>query len=198
MNFCIETISHDDGLRAEQGVLRQNGLAITSDAALCAQRRLADAQAEAAQLLQQAQQQADQLIEQAQQDTLQRLRDQLAAFDTQYASFIDRAQPLVIQLALGLFDRLVSSMSDRERVEALVKRIAMEAPSKLTEVMLHLHPDDACHLTECEWPVKSDPEMRVGTALLVADSGEWRMDFEVAVGLLKNTLSRQLDIPAAT
>ena len=198
MMFCVDTLSHDLGLRADQGVLRQSALAITTDAARCAQRRLDEAQAQAANLLQQAQQQADQLIEQAQQETLQRMRDHIAAFNAQYAGFLERAQPLVVQLALGLFDRLLSAMSDRERVEALVKRLSMEAPAKLTEAMLHLHPNDVVHLSDCEWPVKSDPELRAGTALLVASSGEWRMDFEVAVALLKKSLPPPTDfgIPA--
>ena len=190
MNFCVAKIDIDTALRPEHGVLRDNALAITADARLCAQRTLDNAQATADQIVQQAQQQADAITADAEQRTLAAMRSYQAAFDAQYAEFIQRAQPLVIQLALGLFDKLVQSMSERERVAATVTRLTFEAPTKLSEVMLHLNPADVAQVSNVEWPIKGDPTLAPGTAVLIASSGEWRMNFSMAVDTLKASLLR--------
>ncbi|GAA4031360.1 HrpE/YscL family type III secretion apparatus protein [Actimicrobium antarcticum] len=193
MTFCIDTIAHDAALRPDHGLLRIAALCVTSDADANARRLHDEARAAADTILQEAHQQTRQITERAEQQALERMRGFMAAFDTQYAAFSERSQALVIRLALGLFDRLILSITDRERVESLVKRLALEAPAKLSEAMLHLHPSDMAHLPNPEWPVKADTEMAPGTALLVASSGEWRMEFDVAVATLKSTLQRVAD-----
>ncbi|EGF33691.1 hypothetical protein IMCC9480_3085 [Oxalobacteraceae bacterium IMCC9480] len=198
MMFCTDTLRHDAALRPDHGILRLAALAVTTDAHANAQRILDKARNEADHLLDQARQQARLILDEAEQQSVERLRAYLAAFDAQYAAFASRSRTLVIRLALDLFDRMILSISDRERIESLVKRLALEAPSKLSEAMLHLHPSDLVHLPDPEWPVKADPDLRPGTALLVATSGEWRMEFDVAIAALKATLEKQImPIPPA-
>lgn len=190
MNFCTQKIEVDAGLRPDSGLLRLAALKVTADAHACAQRHLDAAHTTAAQIVQQAQQKADAITAEAEQRTIDALRDYQQAFDTQYASFMQRAQPLVVQLALGLFDQLVLSLSERERIDILANRLVREAPAKLSEAMLHLHPSDAAQLPDPEWPVKPDSGLTPGTAVLIASSGEWRMNFSVAVDTLKNAMLR--------
>jgi len=192
MKFCIDSIQHDAALRPDQGILRLKALAITTDAQVNAQRILDDARADADQLLEQARQQARQILDAAEQQSVERLRSYLAAFNAQYAAFSERSRELVIRLALDLFDRMILSISDRERIESLIKRLALEAPAKLSEALLHLHPSDLAHQPDTEWPVKADPDLQPGTVLLVATSGEWRMECDVAIAALKATLKKQI------
>jgi flagellar biosynthesis/type III secretory pathway protein FliH len=192
MTFCIDSIQCDAALRPDHGILRLSALMITTDAQANAQRILDDARDDADQLLDQARQQARQILNEAEQQSVKRLRGYLAAFDAQYAAFSGRSRELVIRLALDLFDRMILSISDRERIESLVKRLSLEAPGKLSEALLHLHPSDLAHLPASEWPVKADPDLRPGTALLVATSGEWRMEFDIAIEALKATLTKQI------
>ena len=197
MSFCVEKIDVDTGLRADQGLLRIAAIRVTADAQSCAQRLVEEAHAIADQITQQAQQRADTISTEAEQRSVELMRNYLNAFDAQYASFMQRAQPLVIQLALGLFNQLVLSLSDRERAEAIATRLAQEAPTKLSEAMLHLHPSDVAALPGPEWPVKADSGQTPGTAVLIASSGEWRMDFSVAVETLKIALQRHQHSPLA-
>ena len=195
MNFCVAKIDIEPTLRPDHGVLRDNAFAVTADARQCAQRMLDNAQATADQIVQMAQQRTDAITADAEQRTLDAMRSYQGAFDAQYAEFIQRAQPLVIQLALGLFDKLVLSMSERERVAATVTRLTFEAPTKLSEVMLHLHPADVAQVADIEWPIKGDPTLAPGTAMLIASSGEWRMNFSMAVDTLKASLLRRQHEP---
>ena len=195
MSFCVEKIDVDTGLRADQGLLRSTTLRVTTDAQSCAQRLVEEAHATADHIKQQAQQHADTITAEFEQRGVEALRNYLNAFDAQYASFMQRAQPLIIQLALGLFDQLVLSLSDRERMEVLATRLAQEAPTKLSEAMLHLHPSDVAALPEPEWPVKADSGQAPGTAVLIASSGEWRVDFSVAVETSKTALQRHQHTP---
>ncbi|MFT5532090.1 MAG: flagellar biosynthesis/type III secretory pathway protein FliH [Burkholderiaceae bacterium] len=190
--FCVASIQHDTALRPDRGILRHASFAITTDACENAQRILDDARDAADQIRDQARQQARQILEGAEQESIERLRGYLAAFDAQYAAFSGRSRELVIRLALDLFDRMILSISDRERIESLVKRLALEAPAKLSEALLHLHPSDLVHLPDSEWPVKADPDLQPGTALLVATSGEWRMEFDIAIAALKATLEKHI------
>lgn len=192
MMFCVASIQHDTALRPERGILRHSALGITTDAHRHAQRILDDARQAADQLLDEARQQARHILDETEQQSVERLRSYLTAFDAQYAAFSGRSRELVIRLALDLFDRIILSISDRERIESLVKRLALEAPAKLSEALLHLHPADLAYLPDCEWPVKADPDLQPGTALLVATSGEWRMEFDVALTALKATLEKQI------
>ena len=198
MTFYVDSIQHDAALRPDQGILRLSALAVTADAQANAQRLLDDARDDADQLLEQARQQAGQILDEAEQQSVERLRDYLAAFNAQYAAFSGRSRELVIRLALDLFDRMILSISDRERIESLVKRLVLEAPTKLSEAVLHLHPSDLAHQPDCEWPVKADPDLQPGTALLVATSGEWRMECDVAIAALKATLTKQIISHSAT
>lgn len=195
MNFCMQNIEVDAGLRPDSGLLRLAALKVTADAQACAQRHLDAAHATAAHIVQQAQHEADALTAEAEQRSIEAMRHYQQAFDTQYASFMQRAQPLVVQLALGLFDQLVLSLSERERIDVLANRLAHEAPTKLSEAMLHLHPSDAAQLPDPEWPVKPDSGLTPGTAMLIASSGEWRMNFSVAVDTLKTAMLRHQHDP---
>lgn len=195
MAFCVQKIDMNESLRSDRGLLRITALKVTADAHACAQTMLDAAHASADQIVQQVRQQSEAAAAENEQRTVDTFRGYQDAFDKQYASFMQRAQPLIIELALGLFDQLVLSLDDRERTEILAARLVREAPAKLDEALLHLHPSDVAHLPEPEWPVKADSSLTPGTAVLVASSGEWRMNFSVAVDTLKKSLQRHQHDP---
>ncbi|MEC5216632.1 flagellar biosynthesis/type III secretory pathway protein FliH [Actimicrobium sp. GrIS 1.19] len=189
MTFCVDKLEPDPHLRADHGLLRDAALAITTNAHALRDTMLAQAEQHAAAIVQQAHEQAGQIVAQAEQDTVARLQDYLAAFETQYAAFAVRAEPLVIALALSLFDRLVLSMDERDRIVAMVQRLLQEVPAKLSEPLLHLHPSDLAHVPEAPWPLKANPALTPGTAQLIAGSGEWRVEFDLAVATLRSALA---------
>lgn len=190
--FCTDTITIDDSLRAEHGVLRVAALAVTADAREAAQRILDDARAQASALLQQAQHDASQRTREAEEQTMQRAAQLLQSLEQANASFLDHAQGLVVELAQGLFDRLVMDATPREKLEAALKRVLKEAPPKLVNALLRVHPDDVELLPAVDWDVKQDASLAPGTCLLQADSGEWRADFSAAVDALKEGFTRAL------
>lgn len=189
MTFFVDSVRHDAGLRAEEGLLRHAALAVTSDAMQNAERIHSTAQARADQLLLHAKEEAAAIVARAELDTVERMREQMAAFDDQYVKFTERAQPLIRSLVLALFDKLLLSLEQRDRIEAAVRRLQQEAPAKLSEAVLHLNPADIAHMQAAEWPVRADPGLAPGCALLAATSGEWRMDFTLAINSLKDALS---------
>jgi len=183
--FCVESIRHDAGLRATSGVLRATALAVTGDARIAGQRIVDAAQEKAEAILLHARQQAQEAVSAAEQQSLRQARVLLDAVAQLQENFLERGQDIVVDLAQALFDRLVLDMTPRERIEAALKRILCEAPSKLVGPLLRVHPDDIEQLPAVEWDVKADAGLAPGTCRLEAASGEWCVDFSAAVASLK-------------
>jgi hypothetical protein len=191
MSFCVATIQLDAGLRAEHGIVRGAALCITHDAQANAVRLLAAAHASATLIVQQAEAQAAEIVLRSDQRGIDQMAQFVAAFDAQYAAFSEQSQALVVRLAVGLFDKLVTAVSPSERIEAVCRRLEHEAPAKLTEAVLHLHPADMAFAAASPWPCQADPSIAAGSALLCAASGEWRMDFSLAVTSLEAAFTQR-------
>jgi flagellar biosynthesis/type III secretory pathway protein FliH len=191
--FCVETITPETSLRAEYGVLRVKALAITSDARLAADRIVEQARAEAENLLQQARDEARVLMQEAEQEVLQRADQLLRSLEETNETFLLRAQDTIVDLAQGLFDRLVLEATPREQIEAALKRVMREAPPKLVNPVLRVHPDDAGLLPAVEWEVKPDASLSRGVCRLEASSGEWCADFNAAVAALTAAFTQAVE-----
>ncbi|OGB25921.1 MAG: hypothetical protein A3I66_12055 [Burkholderiales bacterium RIFCSPLOWO2_02_FULL_57_36] len=196
-DFCIEALTPERNLRADHGILRIAALAVTSDARAAADQIMQRAQAQADALLADARVDAQQAVQQAEQATLQRADQLLQALQQTHATFLDRAQEMVLDLAQGLFDRLVIETTPRERIEAALKRVLLEAPPRLVDPLLRVHPDDADLLPAVEWDVKPDPSLSRGMCRLEASHGLWCVDFSAAVTALKAALTRAAGNAAA-
>ncbi|RJF96872.1 flagellar biosynthesis/type III secretory pathway protein [Noviherbaspirillum cavernae] len=193
--FCLDTITQDDSLRPDHGVLRIAAFAVTADAREAAQRIRDSAQADADALLRDARMEAARLVQEAETQTLQRADALIKALEQANATFLQQAEDLIIELAKGLFDRLVLEATPREKLEAALKRILQEAPPKLVDPMLRVHPDDAELLPEVEWEVKVDASLMPGSCRLEAASGEWCADFGAAIAALTSAFARVAETP---
>lgn len=204
--FCVERISPPGNLRASRGVLRSSALAVTAEAGLAAEQILQRARDEAAALVAEAQRCADRLTADAEARALRREQEALQKAsaltrDTERATlesadrllkgleeanavFLARSGDMVVTLTQGLFDRLVRASTPRTRLEAMLAQLIQEAPSRLAEAMLHVHPDDVALLPALEWEIKPDASLARGTCRLEAASGEWRASFDAAVEAL--------------
>jgi len=171
--FTVETVCSDARLRSRDGILSASALTITADAGKLAER-----------IAQQARAEAEQVVLQAQADVLQQAAALLEGLERANATFLDRAQGVIVDLARKLFDRLVMESTPQQRVEASIKRILEEAPSNLIEPLLHVHPEDADLLPPVEWEVRKDPTLARGACRLTASNGEWHADFDVAAKAL--------------
>lgn len=205
--FCVEKITVPDKLRARGGVLRSRALGVTADAGLAAERILQSARDQAAAMLAEAQQRASRLTaeaeEQAQrreQEAVQRARvltrdaeratlesaDRLLkGLEQANAAFLDRSKDMVVTLVQALYERLVRASTPRERIEAMLAQVSLEAPSRLADAKLHVHPEDVALLPALDWEVKPDASLARGTCRLEAASGEWCASFDAAVDALK-------------
>jgi flagellar biosynthesis/type III secretory pathway protein FliH len=191
--FCVDTITPEANLRAEHGVLRVASLAVTSDARLAADRILENARAEAEIVLQQAREDAQRLAQAVEQQTLLRAEQLLQVLEQANATFLVRAQDTIVDLAQGLFERLIMATTPREQIEAALKRVLREAPPKLVNPVLRVHPDDAGLIPAVEWEVKPDPSLSRGTCRLEASAGEWCADFSAAVAALKSAFAHAVE-----
>ena len=189
-DFCVAVLTPERTLRAEHGILRVAALAVTTDARMAAQQIVQCAQADADARLKRAEVDAQEMVQTAEQRTLERADAMLQALDRTQAVFLDRAQEMVLDLAQGLFDRLVAGMTQRERIEAALRHMLREAPPRLVDALLRVHPDDIAVLPPVEWDVKPDASLSPGTCRLEASNGAWRLDFSAAVAALKLALTR--------
>lgn len=186
--FCVETITPEKKLRPQHGVLHLSSLSITSDARLAAEQIVQEARNEAEMILQSARNEAQQKIEEQQQQTLKQADALLQALESAYGSFLEGAQDIVLDLIQALFDRLLAEMPPRERMVAMLARLASEVPSKPVNAVLRVHPEDGDSLPDVEWEVKHDAAVPRGTCRLDASNGEWSVDFNAAVSALKLAL----------
>lgn len=198
--FCVDILAPAACLRADHGVLRDAALRVTADAGVAAeqildgarteaQAMLDAARSEAEAMLQAARTEARQAVQTAEQQTLERATQLIRMLQTTHDTFLASAEATVLDLAQGLFDRLVIDLTPRQRIAATYQRVLLEAPRRLVSPLLRVHPDDVDQLPATEWDVKSDPTLARGTCLLEAASGEWCVDFDAAVVALKAALT---------
>jgi flagellar biosynthesis/type III secretory pathway protein FliH len=186
--FCVARLAPPAELLATDGVLRAADMGATADAHALAARIVAQAQAERAAMLAGAAEEARLALAGAQ---AQVLAEGTALLDGLRAATDDlcaRAEDIVTGLALQLFERLVLETAPRERVAASYRRLLQEAPPKLANAVLRLHPDELAFADGWEWPVKADASLPEGACRLEADSGQWRADFGAAAGALSQAL----------
>jgi flagellar biosynthesis/type III secretory pathway protein FliH len=195
--FCVEKIAADEHLRAADGILRAQALTVTADARALGERIVQQARAEADNITSQGRARARQRERAAEADVLRRAAELLAGLQEANATVADRVADTVVDLVLNLFDRLLMQATPRKRVEASLRRLLREAPPRLIDPVLRVHPDDADLLPEVEWEVKHDTSLPRGACRLEAISGEWYADFDVAVASLREAFYDALVQPPA-
>ena len=187
--FCVARLAPAPDLLAADGVLRAADMGATGDAHALAARIVANAEAERSAMLAATAEEARLALASAQ---AQVLAEGTALLDGLRAATDDvckRAGDIVTDLALQLFERLVLETPPRERVAASYRRLLQEAPPKLVNAVLRLHPDELAYAEGWEWPVKADAALPPGACRLEADSGQWRADFGAAASALLDALS---------
>jgi flagellar biosynthesis/type III secretory pathway protein FliH len=100
------------------------------------------------------------------------------------AGLAEQAEDIVTVMAGQLFERLMLETTAQQRLAASYRRLLLEAPPRLVNAVLRLHPDELALVEGCEWPVKADPALAPGACRLEADSGQWRADFHAAAAAL--------------
>ncbi|MFC5474033.1 HrpE/YscL family type III secretion apparatus protein [Paraherbaspirillum soli] len=170
--------------------MRATAIAVTSDAAAAAAAIMEDAKAQAQALCEQASADAQAAVHEAERNTFEQAGNLLQSLEQRHAVLLDGAQQIVVDLAQGLFERLVAELTPRERIAAALRRLLVEAPPKLVAPTLRVHPDDVELLPPIDWALKADPGMTHGCCRLEADSGEWHVSFDAAVAALKSALSK--------
>ena len=191
-DFCVDVLSPENTLRPRHGILRVAAMVVTSDAGDAADLILRNAQAQADELLARARDEACQAVRIAEQETIVHAARLLQALKNAQATFLNRSQDMVIDLAQGLFDRLVLDLTPRKRLEAALKRVLREAPPRLVLPLLHVHPDDLSLLPTVEWDVTADASLQRGMCRLEASNGQWCVDFNAGVAALKAGLASAL------
>jgi flagellar biosynthesis/type III secretory pathway protein FliH len=182
--FCIARIPADPALLPDHGVLRAVDLGHVADAQALAGRIADDARSEREALLAAARDEAARLAEAAQAQALREADALLAGLRAALERLYDGAEDIVAELAGTLFEHLVLETAPRERLAASYRRVLREAPPKLANAVLRLHPDDVVLADGWQWPVQADPELARGACRLEADSGQWHADFTAAAAAL--------------
>lgn len=190
--FYVDSIKTDARYRAStHGILRAEEKATISHANMVAKDIVSEARAQAERMLEQAKADAEEKARHAEADVLQRAAVLLQKIEQKHNSMLDGAQELVIDLVNRLFDHLVMTSTPRERIEAGLRRLMREAPSRSIEAALHVHPDDVALLPDLKWDVKPDPTIAPGSCRLEAVSGEWQADFHAAAQAVADAFTRK-------
>lgn len=184
--FSVEKIVADERLRPADGILRAGELKVITDARVLAGNIVQEARDKAEEILSQANVQARELEQAAQAQVFERSSELLAGLEEAGATVADRVADTVVDLVMSLLDKLLLQATPRKRIEASLKRLQREAPSKLMDAVLCVHPEDAALLPEMEWEVKRDDTLARGACRLETASGEWHADFEAAVTSLRS------------
>lgn len=195
--FCVDRLVPERSLRPEYGILRERALRVTSDARCAAAAIVQQAESEASRLLQEARDAAQAIERDAERQVLQRADELLRGLARAEEALLERVQPLVVELAKTLFDRLVDECTPRERVAASLKRIVAEAPPKLADAVLRVHPEDAGLAAAPEWEIKPDPAIGRGACKLEASAGEWHAAFDAAAAAVRDAFAQAAARPAA-
>lgn len=187
--FCVARLAPAPDLLATDGVLRAASMKATADAHALAARIVADAEAERGAMLAAAAEETRLALATTQAQVLAQATVLLDGLRAATEDLCERAEDIVTGLATQLFERLVLETPPRERVAAGYRRLLQEAPPKLVNAVLRLHPDELAYADGWEWPVKGDTALPRGACRLEADSGQWRADFGVAASALLDALS---------
>lgn len=187
--FCVARLAPTPDLLATHGVLRAADLGATAEAHALAARIVAEAEAERGAILAAAAEEARLALASAQARVLAEGTALLDGLRAATDDVCGRAEDIVTGLAQQLFERLVLETPPRERVAASYRRLLHEAPPKLVNAVLRLHPDELAYAAGWEWPVKADAALPRGACRLEADSGQWRADFGAAASALSDALS---------
>lgn len=189
MSFCVDTVTVPEMLRAQHGVLRVASLQVTTDAVEAARKIIEEAHTEARNVQEQAYRDAETIVNNAELQVFERSRQLFQVLEKERDTFLERGKDVIIDLACTLFERLVMEMSQREKVAAALKRVMAEAPRRLINPVLRVHPSDVPCLPELEWDIKEDDTLSPGSCKLTAGNGEWYVDFDAAVTSLKATFA---------
>jgi len=184
--FCSARLEPPPDLLASDGLLRAADLGATADAHALAARIVAEAQAERAAMLAAAAEQARLSTAAAQAQVLAEGAALLDALRAAADSLGERAEDIVTGMALQLFDRLMLDTTPQQRVAASYRRLLQEAPPRLVNAVLRMHPDELALADGWEWPVKADATLPPGACRLEADSGQWRAHFHAAAQSLSD------------
>jgi flagellar biosynthesis/type III secretory pathway protein FliH len=212
MNFCVDTIAVNPHLRAQHGILRAAGLPLANhvrraahllqqqardaaddmlrDARDGAAAILAEARAEAEHLLADARAQASASGAAERQRVALQAGELLQALEQANRTIVEQVDEMVAGLARALYDRLVMETTPQERIAASLRRVQQEAPPKLIDALLRVHPDDAALLPGTDWPVKTDMALARGACRLEAASGQWCASFDLAVQDLQSAFAQ--------
>jgi flagellar biosynthesis/type III secretory pathway protein FliH len=194
-SFCIDQIRIEPGLRAEHGVMRSASFAVTTRARVVAADIERRAEAEREAVLRAARDEAGRIVQEAETKVFEQAARLLELLAQMQGTVVDRAQDIVVDLACSLLDRLVLQMTPREKVEATLRRLLAEAPPKLVEPVLRVHPEDAEHLPAVDWEIKKDDTMARGACRLEATDGKWCADFGGALDALRNAFRESVSNP---
>ncbi|NQE46994.1 HrpE/YscL family type III secretion apparatus protein [Herbaspirillum rubrisubalbicans] len=188
-DFAVQRVTLPDHLRPANGVLRLTGLTVTSDAAQLAAQMLAQAREEAARVREQVAEEAGQAVMRQQQEVAQQGAALLEGLRQAQHDMLERIEEVVVDLAQEVMERLLLELTPRERITAMLRRVRQEAPPKLHEAVLWVHPDDQPLLAASPWEMQTDSALAPGSCRLEAASGEWRSDFALAVQALRDGLA---------
>lgn len=185
-----------DAQAEAEGVLREaqsEAGALVEDAHKDAGDILSKARAEAERILADARKQAQQLTAAEQQRVIAQAKELLRSLQQANDTILERVEDTVVSLAQNLYDRLVMGTTPRERIDASLKRVLQEAPPKLVDSLLRVHPEDAALLPEVDWPVKADATLVPGTCRLEASNGQWCANFDAAVQAVKTAFAQGVE-----
>lgn len=154
---------------------------------------LSKARTEADRILADAREQAQQLTSAEQQRVITQASELLQALKQTNDTLLERAEDIIVGLAQTLYDRLVTDTTPRERINVALKRVLQEAPPKLVDALLRVHPEDAALLPEVDWPVKTDATLVPGACRLEASNGQWCANFDAAVRAVKTAFSQGIE-----
>lgn len=197
-DFCAEKVSLEKGLRSMHGVVLLGDIAVLNDARSLAEQIIAHAQEQAAMMLSRADEQVRDMTSKAEKDVLTEAESLIGNLNNAQNDLIGKARDVIVDVALALFDRLLVDVSPREKLEASIKRIVSEAPPRLVQAVLFVHPDEKSLVPETDWECKEDRSLPLGCCRLEASSGEWRADFSAAVESLKVSLKSSSSHASAT
>lgn len=192
MDFCRTRIDAPPGLVATHGILSSAALALSEDARVAAGRLLDQAREQAAALVEDELARCRSEIAARQQEALGQLQAMLAEQERLPREFVARTGPLVIELAQALFLRLAGELAPPERAPVLLRQLQGEAPPRLADPELRVHPDDAQalapRLLPPGWRVRPDAALARGCYRLESSAGEWLVDFDAATLALADAL----------
>jgi flagellar biosynthesis/type III secretory pathway protein FliH len=117
----------------------------------------------------------------------------LQALQQAQDTVLERVEEIVTGLVQTLYDRVVMETTPQERIAAALRRVVQEAPPKLVDALLRVHPEDAALLPELDWPVKNDTTIARGACRLEASNGQWCANFDAAVTAVKAAFAQGVE-----